>query len=163
MNLESLHKLIEYLITVTLLSLNMYPHEYLPLITTCHPIQSLNCSNNEKPRLRSCVQPKITEPARIEWIRFCFSLIPALFVSFRCIGRGHNAVCPEKLGNWQLTTGKHNPRRLFTGKLITSIFCLVDKNLEQLCCDQSNRNVRHLICKVAWGKSSSIRSHFPFK
>lgn len=50
-NLESLHKLIEYLVTVTLLSLNMYPHEYLPLITTCHPIQNLNWSNKEKPSL----------------------------------------------------------------------------------------------------------------
>lgn len=79
-----------------------------------------------------------------------FSLIPALFVSFRCTGRGHNAVCPEKLGNWQLTTGKHNPRRLFTGKLIASIFCLVDKILEQFCCNQSNRNVKHLICKAAF-------------
>lgn len=109
------------------LSLNMYPQEYLPLITTCHPIQSFNCSNKEKPRLRSFVQPKITKPARIEWI--WFSLIPALFVSFRCIGRGQNAVCPEKLGNWQLTTGKHKPRRPFSGKLITSIFCYVDKKM----------------------------------
>lgn len=90
------------------LSLNMYPQEYFPLITTCHPIQSLSCSNKEKPRLWSFVQPKITKPARIEWIRF--SLMPALFPSFRCIGRSQNVVCPEKLGNWQLTTGKHNPR-----------------------------------------------------
>ncbi len=124
MNLESsqINRVFNY---SDYLSLNVCPHEYLHLITTCHPIQSLSCSNKEKPKLRSFVQPKITKPARIEWIRF--SLIPALFVSFRCIGRGQNAVCPEKLGNWQLTTGKHNPRRPFSGKLITSIFCYVDK------------------------------------
>ncbi len=147
MNLESsqINRVFNY---SDYLSLNVCPQEYLHLITTCHPIQSLSCSNKEKPRLRSFVQPKITKPARIEWIRF--SLIPALFVSFRCIGRGQNAVCPEKLGNWQLTTGNIIPDDRSPASSLRPFSVMWTKNVEQVCCDQSNRNLRHLICKVAF-------------